>query len=104
MKQSIFRKVHRDVLLEWIYDTNNNITEPFQVLKNNKDQVNSYIGGNLTANSFNNQLFPVDIVKNKWAKINTTSYTFLQVDSYNSQGPIQHDTIRLHFPSNYNFA
>lgn len=104
MKQSVYKKVHRDVLLEWIYDTNNNITEPFQILKNNKDQVNSYIGGNLTANSFQNQLFPVDIVKNKWSKINTTTYNFLQVTNYNSQGPIRHDTIKLHFPSNYNFA
>lgn len=104
MKQSLYKKVHRDVLLEWIYDTNNNITEPFQILINNKDKVNSYIGGNLTANSFDNQLFPVDIVKNKWSKINTTAYSFLQVNSYTSQGPIRHDTIKLHFPSNYNFA
>lgn len=104
MKQSVYKKVHRDVLLEFIYDTNNNITEPFQVLKNNKDQVNSYIGGNLTSNSFDNQLFPVDIVRNKWAKISTNIYTFLQVNNYNSQGPIQHDIIKLHFPSNYNFA
>jgi hypothetical protein len=104
MKQSVYKKVHRDVLLEWIYDTNNNITEPFQILNNNKDQVNSYIGGNLTSNSFGNQLFPVDIVKNKWAKINTTTYNFLQLTNYNSQGPIRHDTIKLHFPSNYNFA
>lgn len=104
MRQSLYSKVHRDILLEWIYDSNNDITEPFKVLKNNKDQTLSYVGGNLTINSVDNQLFPIDIVKNKWGKINTSTYNFLQLTDYDSQGPVRHDTIKLHLPSNYNFA
>ena len=104
MKQSVYKKVHRDVLLEWIYDTNNNISDTFKVLKNNKDRTNSYIGGNLTSNTISNQLFSLDPVQNKWSKINTSQYNFLQVTDYPSDGPIRHDQIKIHFPSNYNFA
>lgn len=104
MKQSVYKKVHRDVLLEWIYDTNNNISDTFKVLKNNKDKTNSYIGGNLTSNTISNQLFPLDPVQNKWSKINTSQYNFLQVTDYTSDGPLRHDQIKIHFPSNYNFA
>lgn len=104
MKQSVYKKVHRDVLLEWVYDSNNNISEPFKILKNNKDKTNAYIGGSLTSNSIENQLFSLDPVQNKWSKINTTSYNFLQVTDYPSDGALRHDQIKIHFPSNYNFA
>jgi len=103
MKTSIYRKVHRDILLEWVYDDNNFISESFQILNNSKDNTKSYVGGNLTANTLNNQLFPVDIVKNKWAKINTTTYNFLQLSNYTMADPVKHDTIKLHFPAGFNF-
>lgn len=103
MKTSVYRKVHRDILLEWVYDDNNFISESFQILNNSKDQTKSYVGGDLTANTFDNQLFPVDIVKNKWAKINTTTYNFLQLSNYIMDEPVKHDTIKLHFPAGFNF-
>lgn len=103
MKTSTFKKIHRDVLLEWIYDDNNSITEPFKILRNGRDLTNSYIGDNLSNNNIDNQLFPVDISKNKYAKIDTNRYNFLQVQDYSSQGPIRHDSIRIYFPSNFDF-
>jgi hypothetical protein len=103
MKTSVYRKVHRDILLEWVYDDNNFISESFQILNNSKDQTKSYVGGDLTANTFDSQLFPVDIVKNKWAKINTTTYNFLQLSNYIMDEPVKHDTIKLHFPAGFNF-
>lgn len=104
MKTSLYQKVHRDILLEWIYDDSNLITETFQILENKKDITRSYIGGDLSSNNISNQLFPVDIVKNKWAKVDTTLYNFLKVTDYPSQGPIVHDTVVLRFPVNYNFG
>jgi len=104
MRNSSYQKVHRDVLLEWIYDDANLITEPYKILRNKKDVTSSYIGGNLTNNSITNQLFPVDLVSNKWTKIDTNQYTFLEIEDYSSSGPIRHDTLRIYFPINYNFG
>lgn len=103
MKTSAFKKVHRDILLEWVYDDNNFITEPFKVLNNLRDKTTSYIGSNISGNSINHQIFPIDIIKNKWAKIDSGIYNFLQITDYNSEGPLKHDTIKLHFPVNFNF-
>jgi hypothetical protein len=103
MESSTYRKIHRDILLEWVYSDQNFITEPFKILNNSKDQNLSYIGGGLTLNNLDNQLFPVDIIKNRWAKINTTSYNFLSLIDYNSTGPVKHDVVRINFPSNFNF-
>lgn len=103
MENSAFKKVHRDILLEWVYSDQNFIAEPFKILTNNKDGNLSYIGGGLTLNNLDNQLFPVDIVKNKWAKVDTNAFNFLSLTDYTSTGPVKHDIVRLHFPSNFNF-
>jgi hypothetical protein len=104
MRNSSYQKVNRDVLFEWIYDDANLITEPYKILRNKRDITSSYIGGNLTNNSLSNQLFPIDLVSNKWSKIDTNQYGFLTIEDYPSSGPVKHDTLRIYFPINYNFA
>ena len=104
MQTSVYQKVNKDILLEWVYDDDNFIQESFHVLNNLKDKTLSYVGGDLTANTFNNQLFPVNIVTNTWAKINTSTYNFLKVDDYTMSSPVKHDRIKLHFPSGFNFG
>lgn len=104
MKTSLYKKVHRDILLEWVYDSNNGISESFDILDNAKDNIKSYIGGDLSNNNIGNQLFPVDINKNKYSLVNTNNFTFLKLTSYENEGPIIHDSIKLHFPVNYNFG
>lgn len=103
MRTSIFKKVNRDILLEFVYDDNNVITESFSILNNFRDNQLSYIGGNLTNNGLSNQLFPIDILQNKWGKIDTSTYNFLNLTNYTG-GPLRHDTIKLHFPTNWNFG
>jgi hypothetical protein len=103
MRTSIFKKVNRDILLEYIYDDNNVITESYSILNDIRTSKLSYIGGNLTSNGIDNQLFPIDIVQNKWGKINTTAYNFLNLTNY-AGGPLRHDIIKLHFPANWNFG
>lgn len=102
MESSVFKKSHRDILIEYKYNTDNYISDNFKILINNKDSEISYIGSNLTLNNINNQLFPIDIVKNKWSKIDS-SYNFLSLSDHYSIGPVQNDIFRLYFPSNYNF-
>ena len=102
MRTSVFKKVNRDILLEFVYDDNNIITESYSVLNNQRDRQLSYIGGNLTSNGLQNQLFPVDIIQNKWAKIDLNNYVFLDLNNF-SGSPLRHDIIKLHFPTNWNF-
>ena len=103
MKTSSYKKVHRDVLLEWVYDDVNNITEPFSILKNNRDRTKSYIGSTLTNNGIGYQLFPLDRVQNKYAQIDLSTYNFLNKTDYTSQGPLRHDQLNIRMPNNFNF-
>ena len=107
MKTSSYLKSNINVLLEWVYDDTNNITDPFSILTNNNAApqltINSYIGTN-TNNNINNTLFPINQVTNTYAKIDTTKYNFTSMTSYVSQGPILHDTLKVHLPVNYNFG
>ena len=103
---SEFKKLNRDVLLEWIYDSSNVILEPYKVLSNSRDLTTSYIASDssITNNNQDNQLFRVDAAANKYAKIDTAKYTFLSVNEYVSPVGVQHDTLKIYFPSNWNFG
>lgn len=103
MRSSTYKKVHRDILLEWVYDDNNNITEPFSVLTNNRERTKSYMGSNLTNNGIDYQLFPLNKVEGKYAKVDATAYNFLSQTDYSSQGPLRHDQLNIRMPNNYDF-
>ena len=55
---SEFKKLNRDVLLEWIYDSSNVILEPYKVLSNSRDLTKSYIASDssITNNNQDNHL------------------------------------------------
>jgi hypothetical protein len=111
MKTEI-KKLHRDVLLEWGYDKKNLILEPYRIIKNSKDLINSYeaFESTITNNSESNQLFVLDATLGKYAKVDTTStskgkkYNFLSYSDYVFPGAIRHDRARIYFPANYNFG
>jgi len=111
MKTEI-KKLHRDVLLEWGYDKNNLILEPYRILKNSKDLINSYeaFESTITNNSESSQLFVVDATLGKYAKVDTSStdkgkkYNFLSYSDYIYPTPTRHDRARIYFPANYNFG
>ena len=108
MRVSKFVKLHKNILLEYIYDDNNNIGYNYQVLINNKNNVlnNSFIAGSAsTTNNFlNQQLFKIDAVNNTYGIVNTSLYNFLQVKDYAEGFPIRHDTVKVHLPVNYTFG
>jgi hypothetical protein len=103
---SEFKKLNRDVLLEWVYDSNNTILETYKVLYNSRDLITSYLAteSSITNNNQNNQLFRIDAAANKYAKIDTSRYNFLNVNEYVSPVGIQHDIVKIYFPSNWNFG
>ena len=108
MRVSKFIKLNKNILLEYIYDDNNNIGNPYRILLNNKSNQNnySYIAGSasLTNNTLENQLFKIDSVNNTFGLVNTSNYSFLQLKDYSEGFPTRHDTIKIHLPVNYTFG
>jgi hypothetical protein len=106
MRVSKFIKAHKDILLEYIYDDGNNISEPYKVLVNIKDNSYSYIAGDSSSsgNTTGNQLFKIDGVTNNYGLVDTTNYSFLQLKDYASGFPLRHDKIKIHLPINYTFG
>jgi hypothetical protein len=105
-KISKFVKLDKDVLLEYIYDDGNLISESYDILVDSRDRRQSYIAGSssITGNTMGNQLFKVDSVTQKYAKVNPSYYSFLQLKEYASGTPTRHDTIKIHVPINWTFG
>lgn len=108
MKVSKFIKVNKNILIEYIYDDNNNIGDSYKILLNSRDNIPkySYIAGDLstTNNVVTNQLFNIDQISNTFGLINTQNYSFLQLKDYSAGFPIKHDKIKIHLPVNYTFG
>lgn len=104
-KVSKFLKLHKDVLLEYIYDDGNLISEPYNILVNSKEKTNSYIAYDTTVtnNNLDNQLYLIDAIDNKWGE-SSTSKSFLQVKNYGDNSPLQHDKLKFHIPINWTFG
>lgn len=105
-KISKFVKVDKNVLIEYIYNDNNLISEGYNVLVNTKDKKSSYIAtdSSITNNDIGNQLFRIDSATSKYGKIDTSNYSFLQIKNFSAGTPIRHDTLRMHFPINWTFG
>ncbi len=105
MRSSILKKVNRDVLIEWIYDTNNSITESYKIMTDSRNQTKSYIGGDvsLSNNDITNQLIGIDPVQGKFAKVSLDQFNFLSLNDY-TDGGIQHDILKIYLPSNFEFG
>jgi hypothetical protein len=103
--RSEFKRLNRNVLLEWVYDTSNYILEPFKVVKNSRDLITSYAAADstITNNGLNNQLVIIDEPLNKFGKLDTSKYNFLSVLNYVPSSPVLHDRIKIYFPANYTF-
>lgn len=105
-KISKYVKLDKDILLEYIYDDGNLITELYDVLVDSRTRNQSYIAGSssITGNTLGNQLFKVDNVSGKYGKTNPSYYSFLQLKNYASGNPVKHDTLKFHIPINWTFG
>ena len=105
-KVSKFLKVDKDVLLEYVYDSENNLSEAYDILINTKDRKQSYLGASSsgTNNTQSNSLFKLDTISNRFGKIDTGFYSFLSVRNYSTTTPTRHDTLRVHLPVNWTFG
>ena len=105
-KISKYIKLDKNILLEYIYNEGNLLSEPYNILVDSRDRRQSYMGANdsATGNGIGNQLFKVDSVSGKYAKVNPDYYSFLQVKDYTSGTPVRHDTLKFHVPINWTFG
>jgi len=105
-KISKFVKLDKDVLLEYIYDDGNLISESYDVLLDSRDRSQSFISGSssVSGNTLGNQLFRIDTVTQKYAKVNPSYYSFLQLKEYAAGTPTRFDTIKVHIPINWTFG
>ena len=105
-KISKYIKLDKNILLEYIYDSSNLLSESYDVLVDSRDRRQAYIAGapSLTGNTIDNQLFKVDQISQKYAKVNPSYYSFLQLKEYSSSAPVLYDTIKIHVPINWTFG
>lgn len=96
-------KINPNVLMEWTFDNENNVTENYKVITNlNENKKRSFLS-TTNNNNINNNLFLLDTVLRKYTPIDTSKYNFLQYQDYNT-APIPYDKVRLYLPTNYNFV
>jgi hypothetical protein len=106
MQVSKYLKVDKNILIEYIYDDGNLISEPYKILVNSKETKNSYVAGDstITKNNTPNQLFLIEPVNNVWGVVDPNNYSFLQLKDYSAGVPVRHDRVKVHVPTNYTFG
>jgi hypothetical protein len=106
MRVSKYIKAHKDILLEYIYDDGNNLSEGYNILVNSRDNSNSFVSSESSSsnNTPTNQLFLLDNVTKFYGIVNSSNYGFLQYKEFASGFPIRFDTIKIHLPINYTFG
>jgi hypothetical protein len=106
MNSKQYQKVNKDVLIEWLYDDNNTISEPYKILSNQRDLTRQYLASDttITKNNLSNQFFKVDVYGDRYAKVDTEKYPFLTTEELVDQEPIIHDRVTIYLPSNWSFG
>ena len=120
MKASKFVRIDNNVLLEYIYDDSNLISEQCSIIYNTNTQVYSflsslpetknyisdktiYVNGQLQTILYTNQLVKLNDVQGQYGLLSLNTYSFIQKRDYGISIPIRYDRIRIWFPTNYVF-
>lgn len=98
---SKFLNVNQDTLIEWIFDSNNYISENYNVLTNIDEKTKSFLSTQ-NLNKVQNTLFPVDKSINKYTKVDFEKFNFLQKQNYFTSN-VPYNTIKINFPSTFDF-
>jgi hypothetical protein len=120
MRSTKFVRIDPNILLEYIYDDGNLISEPYSIVFNTNTEVYSFLSslsetnnylaqktiienGSTVSKLFTNQLVKLDTVQGQWGKLDLNTYTFIQKRDYGISIPIRYDKIRVWLPTNYIF-
>jgi hypothetical protein len=115
MRQSRFINIDKNVLLEYIYDDDNLISEAYNILYNTKTNIPSFtsyydseMNNDLSSNAYN-----IDPINDRWGPIILDSSVpdkiddslgSLQVRNFPSSVPIRYDSIKVHIPIDWTFG
>lgn len=94
-------KIHPNVLLEYIFDDENNRSEDYQVLTNLKEKNKSFLSES-TINNQANSLFCVDPILSKYSPVNTNNFNFLRIQDFFTSHKA-YDKLKIYFPSGFDF-
>jgi hypothetical protein len=120
MKTSKFIRIDKNVLLEYIYDESNLISESYSIIFNentltksfisNNTSTNNYIlkkdvyvGNNIQSKLFSNQLVSLNKDQDNYGRLDFESYSFIQKRDFGISAPIRYDKLRIWFPTNWVF-
>jgi hypothetical protein len=95
-----YLNLNENVLLEWEYSSQN-ITEDYIVWSDLSRGTRNFLSTS-NINNIDHNLFPIDTVIKKYAKVNPDKYNFIKTQKY-STSPVEYDKITIYFPTNYNF-
>jgi hypothetical protein len=102
-KVSKFIKLTPNILMEWIFDNEYNISEQYKVITNLSEDKKRNFLSTTNYNNINNNLFQLDPVLQKYTLIDSSRYNFLQEQDYTSS-PILYDRVKIYLPTYYNFV
>ena len=119
MQTSNFVRIDNNILLEYIQDESNLISEEYLVYKNSYTEVNGFLStlpetknyinektivqdGQSITKKFTNQLVKLNQVQSQWGRFSDT-YSFIQSRNYGISIPIRYDRVRVWIPVNYVF-
>jgi len=100
--ESKYITLAQNILLEYVYDEDNLKQEDYHIINNLQLDENGYCS-KTGQNKLENQLFPIDPVVNKYAKVDQDKYNFLKVGNFQTSY-IHFDRVRLHLPTTYSFV
>lgn len=120
MTTSKFVRVDNNILLEYVYDDGNLISEEYSIIYNTNNLVYSFISTlsetnnsfsvqNVVVNNINqlkvvtNQLAVLDFAQGEWVRVDFDNFSFLQKKDYGISIPIRYDKLRIWIPPNYVF-
>jgi hypothetical protein len=120
MRLSKWVQVNKDILIEYIYDQDNLISERYAVIFNEKTMAPSFAStlsktknyadlvisetSKVIPNTPVNQLVKLSEIDKTYAKFDISTQTFIQKKDYPPSIPISYDRIRIHMPVNYVFG
>jgi hypothetical protein len=104
-KISKYVKLDKDVLMEYIYDDGNVISDRYKLLTDSRNSKVSYIADDTssTGNIQANQLINLDLIESKYGRVDQTLYSYVMLSNYPA-APLRHDTLRFHIPINWTFG
>ena len=119
MRLSKWVQVNNNILLEYIYDQDNLISERYAVIFNEKTLSPSFASTLSKTKNYAdvvisdsakvipktpvNQLIKMDEVNGTYTKFDISTQSFIQKKDYSPSIPIAYDRIRIHMPINYVF-